>query len=53
MATRTRMALFVVGLSLAAAGTAADAGAATGKLTIAPTGSNDQYVLVASGDYSG
>ncbi len=55
MAVRKRTAELALALSLVIVGVAAlgaaTAEAATGKLTIAPTGYHDQYSLTVSGDY--
>ena len=57
MAVRTRATLVALATSLVVAGMAAigasAASAATGKLTITPTGYNDQYYVIVAGDFSG
>jgi hypothetical protein len=54
MALRTRIAGIAAAASLVAAGAvAATADAATGKLTITPTGYGNQYYVIVAGDFSG
>ena len=57
MQLRTRAALVALATSLVVAGMAAvgatAATAATGKLTITPTGYSDQYYVIVAGDFSG